>query len=195
MTAKDVVVACCASDKKYDRHLYLNDIYASVADICKRNGIEYKDIPGESYSNEYVEQIGRNLYRYYQNAAIENDGFAEIFNGATRVQEVYALACRVKRFVQNGGRYKDIYVVTSDVNAYSNAISTVFEQFGIPYFCDKQFALAEHPYARFILDYLTLCKNNGKAAAVLQFVKITCFAALSIKTMTSKTFTTSRTIA
>ncbi len=171
LTAKDVVVACCASDKKYDRHLYLNDIYASVADICKRNGIEYKDIPGESYSNEYVEQIGRNLYRYYQNAAIENDGFAEIFNGATRVQEVYALACRVKRFVQNGGRYKDIYVVTSDVNAYSNAISTVFEQFGIPYFCDKQFALAEHPYARFILDYLTLCKNNGKAAAVLQFVK------------------------
>ena len=174
-TAKEVVIACCVSDKSKDKYLYLNDIYQSVVAMCKRCGLAWRDIPeqgiAEGSGNRYVKNIGDNLYRYEHNPPIENDNFVELFQGATRVQEVYALACRAKKYAQSGGRYKDIYVVTSDVSAYSNAIDTIFSQFDIPYFCDKQFVLSEHPYARYILEYLTLYRNNGKLSAVLPFVK------------------------
>lgn len=173
--ASGVTIACCVGDKPKDRYLYLNDIYTGILDMCKRCGITPVEIPESGVAvgecNKYVKNIGENLYRYEHGTPVESDNFVEIFQGSTRVQEVYALACRVKKYTQNGGRYKDIYVVTSDVAAYSNAINTIFPQFEIPYFCDKQFELSGHPYARYILDYLALCKNNGKLSFVLPFVK------------------------
>ena len=171
LKSRGVVVACCVGKSVRDRHLYLDDIYQGVLNVCKRNGITPNIVEGEAYKSKCGEQIGKHLYRYDSCKPLEIGDFAEIFAGATRVNEVYALACRVQKYVREGGRFKDIYVVTSDVQKYSNAISTVFSQFEIPYFCDRQFALSEHPYARFVIDYLTLLKNNGKLSSVLPFVK------------------------
>lgn len=173
--SNEVIIACCVSYKSKDKYLYLNDIYQSIVGMCKRCGINWRELPengiAEGESSKYIKHIGDKLYRYGQSEPIENDDFIELFQGATRAQEVYALACRAKKYAQNGGRYKDIYVVTSDVSSYSNAIDVIFSQFDIPYFCDKQFILSEHPYVRFILDYVTIYRNNGKLSAVLPFVK------------------------
>ena len=171
LKSRGVTVACCVGDGYRDKHLYLDDIYSGVLALCKRNGIEPQIISGNKHKNRYAEQIGNHLYRYDSCSPIDATGYASIYEGTTRVNEVYALACEVQRYVRSGGRFKDIYVVTSDVAKYSNAISTVFDQFEIPYFCDKQFALSDHPYARYVIDYLTLHKNNGKLSSVLPFVK------------------------
>lgn len=175
--SRGITVACCAGKRFEDKYLYLDDIYNSVAAICTKNGIETNVIEGSNYSNRYVEQIGRNMYRYTDCKPMPADNFVEIFRGATRVQEVYSLACRIQNYVRSGGRFKDVYVVTSDVNRYFNAVSTVFDEFDIPYFCDRQFVLSAHPYARFILDYLSVYRNNGKLSNVLPFVKNPLFSA------------------
>lgn len=169
--SRGVTVACCVGKAAADRYLYLDDIYNGVMGVCAKNGVEVNVVEGSGYSNRYVEQIGRNLYRYNDCKAIPSDGFVEIYRGATRVQEVYALACRIQKYVRSGGRFKDVYVVTSDVNRYFNSVSTVFDEFDIPYFCDRQFVLSAQPYARFVLDYLNVYRNNGKLSSVLPFVK------------------------
>lgn len=169
--SRGVTVACCVDEKPSAKYLYLNDIYDGVMCMCRENGIVPTVVQGESYENKYTRQIGENMFRYEETAPIESDGFVELYQGNTRVQEVYALACRAQKYVRAGGRYRDLYVVTSDVNKYSNAVATVFAEFGIPYFCDKQFVLSDHPYARYVMDYLALCKNNGKLSFVLPFVK------------------------
>ncbi len=166
-----VTVACCASDKRADGRLYLNDICNGVLALCRRNGIQPNILQGERYRTPFARQIGDGLYRYNETAPVESGNFAEIFEGASRADEVYALACKIRQYVRGGRRFGDVYVVTSDINKYVNAISTIFDQFDIPYFCDRQYTLSEHPYARFVLDYLTLCRNNGKLSSVLPFVK------------------------
>ncbi len=171
LVSRGVTVACCVSNNARDKYLYLDDIYNGVAAICAKNGITPNIVQGAGHSNVYTKQMGENLYRYGEAKPISADGFVEIYQGSTRTQEVYSLACRISNYVRQGGRYKDVYVVTSDVNRYYNSVNTVFEEFGIPYFCDRQFSLATHPYARFILDYLALCRNNGKLNSVLPFVK------------------------
>lgn len=166
-----VTVACCASDKPSDKYLYLNDIYNGVTSICRRNGWKPNVISAEAYSNLMTEQIGKHLYRYDDAYPLECGDSVELYQGATRVQEVYALACRIQKYVRGGGRFKDIYVVTSDVSKYVNAVSTVFEEFDIPYFCDRQFVLANHPFAQYVVDYLTAYRNGGKLSSVLSLVK------------------------
>jgi len=170
LCARSVTVACCVGGER-DKYLYLNDIYNGVMNMCRANGIVPHVTEGAAYENAHVKQIGQNMFRYGNPKPMENNGFVEIFCGSTRVQEVYALACRVQQYVRGGGRYKDIYVVTSDVSKYYNAVHTVFDEFQIPNFCDKQFCLADHPYARFVMDYFTLCRNNAKLSYVLPFVK------------------------
>ncbi|MBO5866485.1 MAG: exodeoxyribonuclease V subunit gamma, partial [Clostridia bacterium] len=122
-------------------------------------------------ANVVTRQIGSYLYRYTTDEQVECGNFVELFQGETRYNEVYNLACQVQKYVRSGGRFRDVYVVTSDVNKYSNAISTVFEQLQIPYFCDNQFALSNQPYAQFVLDYLNIYRNNGRLQNVLSFVK------------------------
>lgn len=169
--SRGVTVACCVGSHAKDKYLYLDDIYNGVMGVCAKNGITPNIIEGRSHVNAYVKQIGDNLYRYDDVRAIPADGFVEIYQGDTRTQEVYSLACRISNYIRQGGRYKDVYVVTSDISRYYNSVSTVFDEFDIPYFCDRQFVLVNHPYARFVLDYLTLCRNNGNLASVLPFVK------------------------
>lgn len=171
LKSRGVVVACCVGKKANDRYLYLDDIYQGVLAICKRNNITPNVVEGEAYASSCAKQICKHLYRYDAQKPTPSGDFLEIYEGSTRVNEVYALACRIQRYVRAGGRFKDIYVVTSDVAKYSNAISNVFAQFEIPYFCDRQFLLSDHPYARFVIDYLTLCKNNAKLSSVLPLVK------------------------
>lgn len=166
-----VTVACCVSDRPQDKFLYLNDIFDGVMGICRRNGWTPKIEQGQYFSNPVTEQIGKHLYRYESVAPVECGDAVELYQGTTRVQEVYALACRVQKYVRSGGRFKDIYVVTSDVSKYENAVSMVFEEFDIPYFCDRQFVLANHPFAQYVVDYLTAFRNGGKLSSVLSFVK------------------------
>ena len=174
--AKGVTVACCVGDKYTDKYLYLNDIYSGITAMCKSNGITPIVVEGQTkYTNAITQQIGRHMFRYDSPKAVECGNFAEMYQGTTRVSEVYALACRVQKYVREGGRFRDIYVVTSDVSKYTNAVSTVFKEFDIPYFCDKQYALQEHPYARFVEDFLAVCRNNCKLSNVLNFVKNNLF--------------------
>ena len=172
LKSRGVTVACCVGKGAKDKYLYLDDIYQGVMGICKRNNLIPNIVESKrNYPHKYAKQIGEHLYRYDVEKPISADSFVEIYEGSTRVNEVYALACRIQKYVRAGGRFRDVYVVTSDVAKYSNAISTVFSQFDIPYFCDRQFLLSDHPYARFIVDYLTLCKNNARLNFVLPFVK------------------------
>jgi len=169
--SQGVVVACCASNNPREQHLYTNEIFNGVLKICKQKGIEPNIIEGYHHKNKYVEQIGKYVYHYGDCTPINADNFVQIFGGESRLNEVYALACQVQDYVRGGGRFRDVYVVASDVAKYTNTISTVFEEFEIPYFCDRQFCLADHPYTRYVTDYLALCRNNGKLSYVLNFVK------------------------
>ena len=174
-----VTVACCVGEGKRDSYLYLNDIYEGVKAICDESdgAIQCNEIVGARKYNgarkftKYAEAIGHNLYRYDAKIPTPYSDLVEIYEGETRVDEVYALACKIKKYIREGGRYRDVYVVTSDVAKYSNAVSIIFNQFDIPAFCDRQLVLSDHPYARFVLDYLTMCKNGAKLQFALPVVK------------------------
>ncbi len=172
LVSRGVVVSCCASAVQRDKYLYLNDIFEGVCQICQRNAIEPNVIDvAPCDTTAQTKHIRQNLYRYGAPPTAENNNFVEIFQGETRNDEVYALACQIQKYVRSGGRFKDVYVVASDVNSYTNSITTIFEELQIPYFCDRQFCLGDQAYARFVLDYLTLYRNNGRLQNVLNFVK------------------------
>ncbi len=168
---KGVTVACCADDAPYKRYLYDNEIFNGVLKCAERAGQSVQIVEEQQHVNAYTKQIGEGVYAYKMPKRQECGDFVEIFEGVNSVQEVYAFACRVHRYVRQGGRYRDIYAVTSDVNKYYNAIVTVFEEFGIPYFCDKQVCLADQAAVAAIVDCLNMFRNNMQLGSILSFAK------------------------
>ncbi|MCH5152293.1 MAG: hypothetical protein J1F65_06580, partial [Clostridiales bacterium] len=113
LKSQGVTVACCVGAGARDRFLYLDDIYHGVMDVCKRNNITPNIVESKrEYPNKCAEQIGQNLYRYDAKKTVSCDNFVDIFEGTTRISEVYELACRIQKHVRAGGRFKDVYVVT-----------------------------------------------------------------------------------
>lgn len=165
-----VTVSCCVSDQGRDKYIYVNDIYDNLITRAKQENIQPNIIQDIAHTNKYCKQIGKGLFHYDQVEPIENNGFVEVFEGTNRVQEVYNLACKISQYIRQGGRYRDIFVATSDINSYSNAIATVFDQFDIPYFCDRQFCLAHHQYVQFLIDFLNM-SNNASQGNMLSVAK------------------------
>lgn len=168
---RSVSVACCVSNKSQDKYLYINDIYHGVLALCSDMGITANIITDSHHTNAITEHIGNNLYRYTKPTAIDSGDFVSVFEGNTVVNEVYQLGCTIAKHVRNGGRYRDVFVITSDIDNYTNAIHTVFGQLGIPYFCDQQFCLANHVYSQLIIDYLSMCSHNMQIGYVHSVVK------------------------
>ncbi|MBR2974744.1 MAG: exodeoxyribonuclease V subunit gamma [Clostridia bacterium] len=169
---KGVTVACPTSTKQRDAHLFLNDVYGGIMQVARSVGQTPNVITQQYHQNDVTKQIGNNLYRYQQlDEAVECNNFVQIFQGSSRLQEVYALACQIHNYVRSGGRFGDVYVVTSDVNKYKNALRTVFDEFDIPYFCDVKTPLDYHVYSQFLLDYMQLFKTNFALKSVLSLVK------------------------
>ncbi len=169
--SKGVSVACCASHKPQDKYLYINDIYNSVVQLCNKIGVTPNIIQDSYHTNAITEHIGNSLYRYGKTDSIDNNNFVSLFEGNTVVNEVYQLACMCARHVRSGGRYRDIFVITSDINNYTNAIHTIFGQMNIPYFCDQQFCVADHVYSQLIIDYLQMCSHHAQIGYVYSVVK------------------------
>ena len=176
--SRGVTVACPTSTKPRDAHLYLNDIYGGIMQIARSLGETPNVITSQFHQNDVTKQIGENLYRYDKQVdAVECGNFVQVFQGDGRHQEVYALACQIQNYVRSGGRFGNVYVVTSDVNKYKNSLRTVFDEFDIPYFCDVKTPLDFHVYSQFLLDYLALFKKNFAVKEVLNFVKNPLFGA------------------
>lgn len=171
LLSKGVTVSCCASDRPSDRFLYLNDIFDGVLALCQKHNAQVQIITDDVYKKDETGHIGKYLFRSANASTAEGGNFLELHRKNSRADEVYELACRICKYVRSGGRYRDVFVVTSDITKYSDAIATIFPQFEINYFCDNRFCLADHPYARFVVDYLTLQRNNFALPSVLSFVK------------------------
>lgn len=168
---KGVTVACPVSFESSQKYLYLNDIYTSVLAIATKNNFPVQIVEAEEHSTKQTKHIGQHLFSFKEQKKLENEGFIEIFEGTNRVAEVYALACKVQQYIRSGGRYKDIFVVTSDLDKYANAINTVFSEFEIAYFCDRQMVLANHIYVQYIMDFLNMKIYNFQQKHTFNFVK------------------------
>ncbi len=87
-------------------------------------------------------------------------------------QELTLAARRISELVRKQGlKYRDIAVVTGDVNAYSNYVESIFAKYNIPYFMDTTQEILFHPFIEFIRSIPDIESQNYSAESVLRFLR------------------------
>jgi len=88
--------------------------------------------------------------------------YSEVENAA---RDIISL-CR-----DRGMRYRDIAVVSRNLDEYESFISAIFTDYGIPFFIDKKRDIVKHPLVMLILSVFEIFSSNWSYAAVFRYLK------------------------
>lgn len=100
------------------------------------------------------------------------DAKISVFEGRNPENELAMAVSRVHELVRSRGyRYKDIAMVTGDIEEYRNAAACVFERAGIPYFIDKTQPMLLNPFVEYIRALIEIYTDNYSYESVFRFLK------------------------
>ncbi len=125
-----------------------------------------------------LKALEQNLFRlqtkpYHGEAKCFDDGEnIRMYSLADRREELMFAAGEMKRLVREGGyRYKDIAVVSGDVEGYGNYVSQIFSMYDIPYFLDTTKNILLHPFIEFVRAVLEILEHNFTYDAMFRYFR------------------------
>src|SRR5205814_1507123 len=94
------------------------------------------------FSNAYLSHAERYLFAKPQ--AAKNSTQIELITAPDRRAEVDAAARKIRQWMLDGFRLRDIAVLTRSLDNYAELIDASFREHAIPYFIDRRRAAAIH---------------------------------------------------
>ena len=150
---------------------------ASLLKMADMLHVEVKDpviIPAGK-RHEHTPQLHfmeQNLFRPSGNSYSGKVDAIEMSVHKNPKNELKYVAAQIATLVrQNNYRYKDIAVVTGDVNLYANYVAEIFEKYEIPYFVDQTKTILFHPLVEFIRAALEIVETNFSYESVFRFLR------------------------
>lgn len=87
-------------------------------------------------------------------------------------EEIIWTARKINELVRNNGyRYREIAVVTGDVEGYANYVRGVFGKYEIPYFIDTTKELLFHPFIEFIRASLEVVRSDFSYQSIMRLLR------------------------
>ena len=95
-----------------------------------------------------------------------------MFLANNQYTEIEHVASEIVKLVRNENyRYKDISVITKNLNLYSSLIKVIFAGYNIPVFIDEKKELSENILVKFLIAVLEICNKNWSYEAVFNYLK------------------------
>lgn len=125
----------------------------------------FKDAPALFFMEQ-------NLFRAsYQRKFGKNEEI-QIFSLKNPKEELIWAARKINDLVQNHGyRYKDIAVVSGDVEIYGNYVEQVCAKYDIPYFLDTTKEVLFHPFIEFVRAVLEVISSDFSYHGVMRLLR------------------------
>ena len=141
--------------------------------ICKPDVISMSDESRFKDSN-VLAHIEKNLFRYEDIEKIQNDDSFEIYYADNTMKEASFVAEKISSLIMNSKghiRYRDIAVVTGDLDGMKRNIARSFGKNGIPYFMDNKRSLIRNPFVNIIRSILQMADENFSYESVFSYLK------------------------
>lgn len=173
---------CLAGDEKIqDVDVFSPTKYTGsrLAELAKEMGIDVErpvsmqgDIPYRFTRNKAIAHLERNFFSYPYQVYREKTGSLGILSAANPYSEVEAAARQIIHLCRDKGlRYRDMAVVTKDLDSYEKLVRIIFEEYKIPFFIDKKRAVSDHPLAMLVLSALAIIQKNFTYETVFRYLK------------------------
>ena len=119
------------------------------------------------FKSEELLHIEQNLYSIKQRKYEELPKNLSIFLANNQYSEVEYVASKIVELVKEKKyRYKDISIITKNLDTYSNLCKAIFDEYDIPVFIDQKKDLSDNILVQYILAVLDIFSKNWSHEAV-----------------------------
>ena len=150
--------------------------YETLFRAAKENDIEiHKDIICERnhrFANKpSLLHLERNLFRYPFDTYQGDPKELALYEASDTEDEVRHLAMNIRELLFNGAQYREMAVITGNIESYENHIIRTFEDFDIPVYIDKTRAIVLNPFVEYTKSLLKMIQKNFDRDSVIRFLR------------------------
>ena len=120
-----------------------------------------------------LKKLEENIFKIQPTPYEKNVENISIFLAKNQYAEVEKMAEQINKLVEeNNWRYKDISVITNNIETYSPLIKAIFGTFNIPVFIDEKRELNQNIIVQYVLSILEVLSKNFSNEAMFNYLKI-----------------------
>lgn len=182
--ARRVNITLCKDMKgsalgRTDLFATIGDIEDRILKISRDNNIPF-DKPIELnggvcpkfIDNPELSHLERNIYSFPYSTYEDATKYISIFKSVNKYAEVENTARDIIRLSRDEKmRFRDIAVVTKDMEGYEKLVGAIFSEYGIPHFLDKKRGINGNPLIVLVLSAIEILWKNWSYEAVFKYLK------------------------
>lgn len=129
-------------------------------------------VPYRFQNSEALACLEHNLFRYHWEKYTNKQDDIRMFCGANPKSEIIFTVSEINRLIRDEGyRYRDIAVVTGDVESYAGTIEREYEKAGFSYFVDYKKDIRQNPFVEVVGALLNMFNTNFSYEGVLRYLR------------------------
>ncbi len=129
---------------------------------------------GNTSRHPELVHLSRNVFRYPISEYYSDDKSEsplEIYTAADPASEIRLAAEEIRNLIKRGMRYKDITIVTGDMEGFDRYADTILSKYGIPVFMDYSRKLRKNPFTQALLKSVEIVTSDFSYDSVFGFMK------------------------
>lgn len=147
--------------------------------MALENGIErcedvyLKENPVPRFKeNAEMAHLEKQLFRYPMKPYQGENESIRVLEAASPKEEIRQTAAMIKTLIRTEGyAYRDIAVITGDLNAYAPHVDSEFEKFAIPCFVDRTRGIVLNPFIEYIKSALSMLIHDFSYETVFHYLR------------------------
>ena len=184
--AKEVNITICVDNLDFNTNPDIDIYYPNkltvkkLLNLAKENDIGTDESvhleKGLRFKTEELQFLSSNLYSNNSTIYGKDVENLSLFLAKNEYSEVENVAKKIEELIRKENmRYRDISIITKNIENYSSLVRAIFREYDIPVFIDEKRDLNQNIIVQYVLSILEVLSKNFSSEAVFSYIKLGFF--------------------
>ena len=184
--AKEVNITICVDNLDFNTNPDIDIYYPNkltvkkLLNLAKENDIGLDEFvhleKGLRFKTEELQFLSSNLYSNNSTIYGKDVENLSLFLAKNEYSEVENVAKKIEELIRKENmRYRDISIITKNIENYSSLVRAIFREYDIPVFIDEKRDLNQNIIVQYVLSILEVLSKNFSSEAVFSYIKLGFF--------------------
>ena len=181
--AKKVSITMCLDKLEIDTNANIDIFYSNKITLKKflklieENGFKQEEPvyleKQYRFKNKELEHLSDNIYNIKSTKYEKKVEKLKLFLAKNQYSEIENVTKQIVKLVRdNNLRYKDIAIISKNIDTYSSLVRAIFPKYQIPVFIDEKRDLNQNIIVQYIISILDVLNRNFSNETIFNYIKL-----------------------
>ena len=181
--AKQVNLTMCLDKLEWGINPDIDIFYSNkitlkkILELVEKNGFKLEEPvylqKQYRFKTDELQHLNDNIYNIKSTKYEKNVENIHLFLAKNQYTEIENVAKKIIQLVKNKNlRFKDISIISKDIDSYSSLVRAIFPKYDIPVFIDEKRDLNQNVIVQYIISILEILNKNFANDAIFNYLKL-----------------------